>query len=276
MLVECVPNVSEGRDLPLLDSFAARLVPLLDRSSDANHNRTVFTFAGTPEVVLVQALSLAEAVFESLDINVHTGVHPRIGVLDVLPFVPVTGVSLEDCIALADRAAQQIWRQWQVPSFFYDATHRPLEEVRRIARGGAPPDTGCGRHPTAGAVAIGARPFLVAWNIWLQSSDLSVAKNIAKNIRTLPGVKALGFPLSSRNLVQVSINSTDYQATPLPVVFEAVSRRARQAGIDVFGSELIGLIPERAYHPGLRWLNWNDNMIFERRYSSYSVGNPSA
>jgi len=276
LLVECVPNISEGRDLPLLDSFAARLVPLLDRSSDPDHNRTVFTFAGTPEAVLAQALSLAQAVLESLDINAHTGVHPRIGVLDVLPFVPVTGVSLADCRALADRAAQQIWRQWQVPSFFYGAQHRPLEEVHRIARDGAPPDTGYGRHPTAGAVAIGARPFLVAWNIWLRSTDLFLAKNIAKNIRTLPGVKALGFPLASRNLVQVSINSTDYQATPLPVVFEAVSRQARQAGANVLGSELIGLIPERACHPGLQWLNWNDNMIFERRYSSYSVGNPSA
>ena len=261
--VECVPNLSEGMDGGLIDELAGavRAVPLLHRCSDPDHNRSVFTFAGEPEAVLEAALQLAEAVFKRLSLKEHAGVHPRIGVLDVLPFVPVREASLADCAALAHRAATEIWRRWQVPSYFYEAAgKRPLERVRRE---GGDPDVGIGRHPTAGAVAVGARKFLVAWNIWLATADLAVARQIAKQIRLMPGVKALGLPLESRNLVQVSINSTDFEATPLAVVFEAVERLARESGVSVIGSELIGLIPQRASSPGLRWMNWEPNLVLE-------------
>ena len=261
-IVECVPNISEGRGAALLDSFAAVItgVPLLHRCADADHNRAVFTFAGEPEAVLQAALSLAARLFQSLDLRTHTGVHPRIGVLDVLPFVPVRGVEVDDCAALAHQAAQQIWTRWQVPAFFYEAAGSvPLETVRRRAADGAAPDVGTGRHSSAGAVAIGARRFLIAWNIWLQSQDLVIAKRIASRIRAsgggFAGVKALGLPLASRNLVQVSINTTDYRATPLWVVYEAVKHLAREQGTGLLGAELIGLLPDRESGVGVDWLN---------------------
>lgn len=282
-IVECVPNISEGRDAGVLDLLARSIhgVQLLNRSSDADHNRSVFSFAGPLEAVFEASLQLAEKSFELLSICQHEGVHPRMGVLDVLPFVPVSGISLEGCAALAHRVATEIWQRFGVPSFFYEAAGTlPLEAVRRFAKQGGEPDTGTGRHPTAGAIAIGARPFLVAWNVWLQSSDLALAKAIARDIRFssggLPGVKALGLPLASRHLVQVSINSVDFEATPLHRVFERIETVAGLAGVKVIGSELIGLIPQRAVHLSsgrdLRWMNWHAELIFERRYSKSSVG----
>ncbi len=270
-MIECVPNISEGRNPALLDTLsgAIRAVPLLDRSSDHDHNRTVFTFAGEAEAVLEAALELAEAAFSNLTLTGHSGVHPRIGVLDVLPFVPMAGSALGDCITLAHRAAAAIWERWRVPSYFYEAAgSRPLERVRRE---GGPFDTGTALHPTAGAVAIGARKFLVAWNIWLATTDLALAKRIAKQIRVLPCVKALGLPLASRNVVQVSINSTDFETTPLQLVFDAVAALAREAGVQVLGSELIGLIPEQALSPGLPWLNWHQGLVLERALQLKSV-----
>lgn len=286
-LIECVPNVSEGRNREVLDSLATSIgdAGLLDRSSDPDHHRSVFTFAGPPEAVLEAALHLAETAFQRLSIIHHKGVHPRIGVLDVLPFVPVRDATLADCAALAHRAAAAIWQRFAVPSFFYEAAGtRALEDVRRLAAAGAPPDIGAGRHPTAGAVAIGARPFLIAWNIWLATQDLALAKQIARRIRGssggFSGVKALGLPLASRNLVQVSINTADFGATPLHLVFQTVAQLAQHSGVAVLGSELIGLIPERAVELSrghdLRWLHWDDTMIFERRYSKGSVSNPCA
>ena len=261
-IVECVPNISEGRDLALLDRFAAAVtgVPLLHRCADADHNRAVFTFAGEPEAVLQAALSLAAEVIQNLDLRAHMGVHPRIGVLDVLPFVPVRGVGLEDCAALAHQAARQIWTRFQVPAFFYEAAgFSPLEAVRKRAAQGAVPDVGTGRHPSAGAVAIGARPFLIAWNIWLQSQDVAVAKRIASRIRAsgggFAGVKALGLPLASRDLVQISINTTDYLATPPRLVYQAVKDLAGEQGVGVMGAELIGLLPSQESGMGVEWLN---------------------
>jgi len=285
--VECVPNISEGRNIGVLDTLAHSIqrVQLLDRSSDADHNRSVFTFAGPPELVFEASLQLAEKSFELLSICQHEGVHPRMGVLDVLPFVPVSGITLEACAALAHRAATEIWQRFGVPSFFYEAAGKlPLEAVRLFAKQGGEPDTGTGRHPTAGAIAIGARRFLVAWNVWLQSSDLAVAKAIARDIRFssggLPGVKALGLPLPSRQLVQVSINSVDFEATPLHLVLERIESLAKLAGVAVIGSELIGLIPQRAVDlsegADLRWMNWHAELIFERRYSKSSVGHSYA
>jgi len=277
-VVECVPNVSEGRDARILDVLSSSLsdVRLLDRSHDPDHHRAVFTFAGHPEAVLAAAVSLAEAAIKNIRMAAHEGVHPRIGALDVLPFVPISGVSLQECAALAHRAAQILWQRFGLPSFFYEAAGtRPLEQVRRLARAGAKPDIGAGRHPTAGAVAIGARNFLIAWNIWLDSNNLALAQRIARAVRQsnggFAGVKALGLTLPSRNRVQVSLNTVDFETTPLSRVFRAVETSASEAGVRVLGCELIGLMPERAVEASaehqLPWLAWNDDMILERRYS---------
>jgi len=284
-IVECVPNVSEGRDARILDELSSCLygVRVLDRSSDTDHHRSVFTFAGNPEEVLAAAVRLAGLAVHHLTLASHEGVHPRMGVLDVLPFIPISGLSLTDCAALARRAAEMVWQQFQLPSFFYEAAgSSPLEEIRRIAKAGEPPHTGTGRHPTAGAVAIGARNFLIAWNIWLNADDLPLAKRIARTIRAssggFGGVKALGLALPSRKLVQISINTVDFEATPLHIVFEAVETLAGEAHFTVLGSELIGLIPQQAIDLSrghdLRWLNWRDDMVFERRYSKGSASNP--
>ncbi len=284
-VVECVPNLSEGRDQQVLEELSSFLcgVRVLDVCADRDHHRSVLTFAGSPEQVLTAAIRLAEAAVDRLTISTHEGVHPRIGVLDVLPFIPVSGVSLADCAALAHRAADILWQRFRLPSFFYGAAgNQPLEGVRRLASQNAQPHTGSGRHPTAGAVAIGARDFLIAWNIWLDTDNLSLAKAIAKAIRAssggFAGVKALGLPLPSRNLVQISINSVNFEITPLHTVFEAVRALASQAQVTILGSELIGLIPQRAVElsrgHNLLWLNWHDDMIFERRYSKDSVSNP--
>ncbi len=284
-MVECVPNLSEGRDPQVLEELRSSLcgVRVLDVCADRDHHRSVFTFAGNPESVLAAAIRLAEATVDRLTISTHQGVHPRMGVLDVLPFIPVSGVSLADCAALAHRAADILWQRFRLPSFFYEAAgNQPLEEVRRLARQGESPHTGVGRHATAGAVAIGARDFLIAWNIWLDTNDLLLAKAMAKAIRAssggLAGVKALGLPLPSRNLVQISINSVNFEITPLHTVLDAVRALAAQAQVTIRGSELIGLIPQRAVDLSqghdLLWLNWHDDMIFERRYSKESVSNP--
>lgn len=265
MRIECVPNFSTGPGQPAIDRIAASLqgVDLLDVSSDPDHNRTVFTFTGPPAAVEQSAIAAARAAIDTIDLRHHTGVHPRIGSIDVIPFIPISNVTMDHCAALAARVARALWDRLSLPSFFYEFAHparRPLEELRRLALAGSPPDTGLGRHPTAGAAAIGARNFLVAWNILLASTDLALAKRIARSIRQssggYPGVKALGLPLAHRDCVQVSINSVDFTATPLPVIFEAVSQQAQAAGVPVLGAELIGLIPQPALSgPQIPWLN---------------------
>lgn len=271
MLIECVPNFSEGRDPAVIaglrDAVAAH-VPVLDVTSDRDHNRTVITFAGPAEAVEQAALAAARQAVASIDLTRHSGVHPRIGAIDVIPFVPLANATLDDCAALALRVANQLWNELHLPSFLYEfAAHgRPLEAVRRAAKAGAAPDIGTGRHPSAGAVAIGARRFLVAWNILLATADLPLAKQIAKNIRYssggFPGVKALGLPLEERDCVQVSINSTDFEATSLQTIFDAVQQQAREAGVAVQGAELIGMIPEPALHnTEIPWMNLERRLI---------------
>jgi glutamate formiminotransferase/glutamate formiminotransferase/formiminotetrahydrofolate cyclodeaminase len=271
LLVECVPNFSEGRDpsrLAALESAIAA-VPgsyVLHRTSDPDHHRSVITFAGEAEPVLESALRAAALAAELIDLNRHQGVHPRLGALDVLPFVPLGNTSLADCAALAHRAGERIWRELQIPVYFYAAAAlRPdrilLEEVRRgefealrervlIDETKAPDLGGPGLHPTAGAVIVGARPVLIAYNINLQTADLVLAKSIARTIRSsnggLPCVKALGLPLTSRGQVQVSMNLTDFNVTPPHVVFTEVVRLAAAAGVAVAESELIGLVPRGA------------------------------
>jgi glutamate formiminotransferase len=277
--VECVPNFSEGRDQRILLEIAAGIlqtprVALLDHSADADHNRSVFTFIGSPDAVLQAALAAAGTAVEHIDLNRHSGVHPRIGALDVAPFVPLTGTEMRDCVALARAFGERLWEQLRVPVFLYEeaALHperRNLEQIRRLASEGATPDIGDARHPTAGACAVGARQFLIAWNIWLETADLNLARQMARAVRFssggFPGVKALGLPLESMGIVQVSINTTDFRATPLHRVFEAVRALATQAGVRVRGSELIGMIPQSALDLSaghdLHWLNLHANRV---------------
>lgn len=293
-LVECVPNFSEGRNAALVDRLASaiRSVPgalVLDVEMDADHNRSVITFVAPPEIVVEAALAAAEIAVATIDLNHHQGVHPRIGALDVLPFVPLEGVTLEDCVGLARKAAAALWKRHQVPSYFYEAAAaRPeranLENIRRGQFEGlrqevkdnpdrAPDTGGPDLHPTAGATVIGARKFLIAYNINLDTNDVDIARQIARKIRTssggFPNVKAMGLPLASRNVAQVSMNLTDFETTPVHKVFDAVAAEARERGVRVLGSELIGLIPKRALEMAanhyLKFENFDPSMVLENR-----------
>ncbi|HVW84352.1 MAG TPA: glutamate formimidoyltransferase [Bryobacteraceae bacterium] len=273
MTVECVPNFSEGRDPVIVAGIAAAVArtpgaSLLDKTSDPDHHRSVLTFAGSPEAVAKAALAAIGAAVASIDISRHAGVHPRIGAADVVPFVPLNGISLGECADLAGEVGHRIWEELRVPVYLYEAAAlRPecerLENVRRRAPTGLAPDIGEGRHPTAGACVVGARKFLIAWNINLRTTDVKAAREIAREIREssggIPAVKALGLPLESRGQVQVSINLVDFERTPLHVVFDAVAERSRERGIEVAGSELIGMIPETALQASsghdLHWEN---------------------
>ena len=249
---------------------------LLDSTSDIDHNRTVVTFAGEPRAVAEAAVAAVAQAVARIDLAKHAGVHPRLGVADVVPFVPLEGATLEHCATLARETGERIWNELRVPVYLYEAAAlRPecarLENIRRAA--GLPPDIGEGRHPTAGCCVVGARGLLVAWNIILESDELGAAKSIAREIREssggLPGVKALGLPLPSRRAVQVSINVVDFRRTPLHVVFDAVARQCRERGIGIVGSELIGMIPQAALYAtaghDLLWLNMHPDLILEAR-----------
>ncbi len=281
LIVECVPNFSEGRD-PLIVNAIARAIDemprvrLLDKTSDPDHNRSVLTFAGDPGPVANAAFEAVRVAAATIDLSRHAGVHPRIGSADVVPFVPVHGVSLRDCVSIARRVARRIWEELGIPVYLYEAAAlRPecarLENVRRLAREGFSPDFGHGRHARAGACVVGARKFLIAWNINLRSTDLAAARGIAREIREssggLPAVKALGLALESRGEVQVSMNLVDFERTPLHVVFEAVAERCRARGIEISGSELIGMIPAAALEASrgcdLHWLNLRPELVLE-------------
>ena len=283
MIVECVPNFSEGRD-PVLVSAIARAVQetpgafLFDTTSDPDHNRSVLTFVGRPETVMDAAVAAARVAVEKIDLRAHAGVHPRMGAVDVIPFVPVEGISLSDCASLARRTGARIWEELHVPVYLYEAAAlrpecRRLERVRKPAVKGLAPDFGEGRHATAGAAVVGARKFLVAWNINLRTTDVPAARGIARTIRESSGglaaVKAIGLALESRHQVQVSINLVDFKRTPLHVVFDAVSRRCAERGIEIAGSELIGMIPEAALEGSrghdLRWQNLRPELVLENR-----------
>ena len=270
-LVECVPNISEGQDSARIDAIvsAVRAVPgvlFLHRTSDRDHNRTVLTFAGPPKAVGEAAFQAVSKSAELIDLNQHRGVHPRLGALDVLPFVPLAGISMNDCVDLARGTGARIWNELSLPVYFYEeaairSDRVKLEDVRRGQFEGVrqaalkdpakKPDLGGPQlHKTAGAVIVGARKILVAFNINLDSNDLIVAKDIAKQIRAssggYPGVKALGLFLPSRNCVQVSMNITDFESVPVHVVFAAVERLAAEQGVTIRNSELIGLLPRKA------------------------------
>jgi glutamate formiminotransferase len=269
-LVESVPNVSEGRRRPLLESYAACLrgapgVRLLDWSADSSHHRSVFTIAGGADAVGDAVLALVGEAIRTIDLRAHRGAHPRIGAVDVIPFVPLGGTTMETCVGLARRVGRTIAERFAVPVFLYeeaatDPDRRRLEDIRRgqfeglaekLNRPEWRPDFGpAAPHPSAGAIVVGARPFLVAYNLNHASDRLDVAKAIASEISErdggLPAVKALGLELSDRGLVQVSMNLTDVSRTSMGVVFDRIVDAAARRGVRVLESELIGLVPEAA------------------------------
>ncbi|MGA3042985.1 MAG: glutamate formimidoyltransferase, partial [Bryobacteraceae bacterium] len=250
-IVECVPNFSEGRDASKVDAIieamrSVRGIVILDRELDGDHNRSVVTFAGPATAVVEAAFRGVERAIGLIDLRHHTGVHPRIGAADVVPFVPVEGVTLDDCVRLANELAARLWERLHVPVYLYEAAaRRPdrvnLENIRRGQFEGLRddvhtnperrPDFGEAElHPSAGATVVGARKFLIAYNINLNTGDVEIAKRIAKAIRFSSGgfryVKSMGVPLASRNLAQVSMNLTDFEQTPIHRVFEAVRAEA--------------------------------------------------
>jgi glutamate formiminotransferase len=268
-LIECVPNVSEGRRGDVIDALAAAIaapgVDLLDRSSDASHNRTVFTVAGESAALGDAVVRLFATAVATIDLGHHDGVHPRIGAVDVVPFVPLRDSSMDQCVALARDVGRRVADRFAVPVFLYEEAaatdaRRNLADVRRGGVNGVAhrmrqavwrPDFGPDApHPTAGATAIGARRILIAYNVNLATNRLSVAKRIAGVIRERGGgfrfVKAMGVPLEERGIVQVSMNLTNYQETSMTTVFDAIAREASADGVRVLESEIVGLVPADA------------------------------
>jgi glutamate formiminotransferase / 5-formyltetrahydrofolate cyclo-ligase len=270
MLVECIPNVSEGRRPEIVAAIAdaIRAVPgvrLLDVSSDPSHNRSVFTLVGDAGGIESAVLALFERALAAIDLRGHKGEHPRLGAVDVVPFVPIEGVTMADCVALAKRVGAGVAERFQLPVYLYEeASTNParknLEDIRRGEFEGLAakmtalewqPDFGpSAPHPSAGATVIGARMPLIAYNINLATDRLDVAKKIAAGIRHSSGgfrfVKAAGFSLDDRGIVQVSMNLTNHEKTPIFRVFEAVKREAERYGVSVLESEIIGLVPAAA------------------------------
>ncbi|MDC8450561.1 MAG: glutamate formimidoyltransferase [Nitrospira sp.] len=270
-LVECVPNFSEGRDQgilhALIDSVTSTAgVALLDHSMDADHHRSVLTFCGGPDGIIEAAFRAVRIATELIDLRTHVGVHPRIGATDIVPFIPIRGTTMHDCIQLAKRLGERVGRELGIPVFLYEraagrADHVPLEAVRRGGLDGLAfrmesdpgwiPDFGPPRlHQSAGAIAIGARPPLIAYNVNLRSTEVGQARSIARAVRYssggLPSVKAIGVALSSRGMVQVAMNLTDYLVTPILTAFQIVKAEAAKRGVEVAGSELVGLVPQAA------------------------------
>jgi glutamate formiminotransferase / 5-formyltetrahydrofolate cyclo-ligase len=269
-IIECVPNISEGRRAEVVARIvdAVRRVGgarLLDYSSDASHNRSVLTIAGDAAALKDAVLALFETALADIDLRMHKGEHPRLGVVDVVPFVPIEGVTMEECVALAKETARTVAERFAVPVYLYEeASTNPLrknlEDIRRgefeglaakMTTDGWAPDYGPpAPHPTAGASVIGARMPLIAYNINLATDRLDVAKRIAAAIRFSSGgfryVKAMGVTLADRGVVQVSINLTNYEKTPMLRVFEAVKREAERYGVSVLESEIVGLVPSAA------------------------------
>ena len=294
-IIECVPNFSEGKDLAKVRRIVAAMrvdgVRLLDWSQDAAHNRSVVTIAGPGAAVVESAVRGAGKAAELIDLTGQSGVHPRIGAADVVPFIPVSGASLAECAVLARQAGLQIWRRFGVPVYFYGAAAaRPdrvqLEDVRRgqfeglreavrkdVARR---PDVGGPElHETAGASAVGARSFLIAYNVHLQQPDISAARAVARDIRAsnggLHGVKAIGVLANGK--AQVSMNITDFRVTPMRQVHATVSHLAQRHGVLIEDAELIGLIPEEAYEPDSEWVRQitdfdPESKVLERRLNS--------
>ena len=297
-LVECVPNFSEGCDPKKVDAIVAAMrmdgVYLLDREMDADHNRCVITLVGEREAIQEAAIRGVGKAAELIDLNVHKGAHPRMGAADVVPFIPIDGVTIEDCVAMARHVGEEIWKRYQIPVYLYEAAaatpeRQNLENIRRgqfegiraeIATNAArKPDFGEARvHPTAGATVVGARKFLIAYNVFLNTPDVDIAKKIAKAVRFSSGgmrfVKGAGFLV--RGLAQVSMNLTDFEQTPVHRVFEAVKREASRYGVMPVSSEIVGLIPKKALEEAAEWFlqveNFDSSLILENRLMAVMSG----
>lgn len=297
-LIECVPNFSEGRDKSVVDAIVAAMkvdgVYLLDREMDADHNRCVITLVGDRQPLIEAVLRGVGKASELIDLTKHQGAHPRIGATDVVPFIPIEGVTLDDCVQMAREVGQEIWRRYQIPIYLYEAAAtRPertnLENIRKGQFEGLlsematnperAPDFGDARcHPTAGATVVGARKFLVAYNIYLNTADVEVAKKIGKAVRFSNGglryVKGMGVKV--RGLAQVSMNLTDTDQTPIARVFEYVKREAARYGVMPLSSEIVGLIPKKALEDAAEWFlqieNFESSMILENRLSAVMGG----
>src|SRR5246127_4800107 len=302
-LIESVPNFSEGRDPARVDAIVQAMssvpgVYVLDREMDADHNRCVITLAGEPDAVGEATLLGAGKAMELIDMTRHTGAHPRVGATDVVPFIPIEGVTIEDCVALARRVGNEIWKRYRIPVFFYEAAAmRPdrvnLENVRRGQFEGLreemkkdhdrQPDVGDPKvHPTAGVTVVGARKFLIAYNVNLNTPDVGIANKIARAIRFSSGglryVKSMGVELKAPNLAQVSINLTDFEQTPMHRVYEMVKREAARYGAIPVGSEIVGLIPKKAIEMAADYFlqveNFSPAQVFENRLQAVLTGQP--
>jgi len=292
-LIECVPNFSEGRRKEVIEAIIDEArkfkVKILDYSPDADHNRTDVTFIGEPEEVKKAALAMSMKAVELIDMNKHKGEHPRMGAMDVVPFIPLMGTTMEECIELAKQFASEFSEKAGVPCYLYEeaATRPDRKNLANIRRGefeglkeeigkndDKRPDFGPNHiHPTAGATAVGARFFLIAFNVNLSTDDISIAKSIAKAVRHSSGgyryVKAMGFEIKERGIVQVSMNMVNYKGTPLFRVFETIKREAERYGVSIVGSEIVGLIPMEALIDVadfyLRLENFDENQVLEKR-----------
>ncbi len=292
-LVECVPNFSEGRRPEVVRQIADAITAIkpacvLDTHIDPDHNRSVITFVAPPETVVAAAVNAVRRASELIDMRTHQGEHPRLGATDVLPFVPAQGVTMDDCVRVAHEAGAIIARDLSIPVYFYErAALREervnLEDVRRGAlellreqittNPERAPDVGPTQvHESAGAIAVGARPFLIAFNVILRSDDVTIARQIARTIRArnggLPFVKALGFHLHTRALVQVSMNLVNYEVTGMTAAYDAIQREAQRLGVEIDGTEIVGLVPRDAMDPGADY--FSESKILEHQIDQCS------
>ncbi len=301
-LVECVPNFSEGRDKSKVDAIVdAMKIPgvyLLDREMDADHNRCVITLVGEREPLQEAVIRGVGKAAELIDLTHHQGAHPRLGAADVIPFIPIEGVTLEDCVAMARRVGEEIWRRFQIPVYLYEAAatspaRQNLENIRRgqfevvrqeiLTNPARRPDIGESRcHPTAGATVVGARKFLIAYNVYLNTSDVEVAKKVAKAVRFSSGglryVKGMGVMV--RGQAQVSMNLTDFEQTPMARVYEFVKREAARYGVTPASSEIVGLVPKKALEGAAEWFlqieNFDSSLVLENRLAAVMTGKLAA
>ena len=297
-LVECVPNFSEGRDPAKVDAIIEAMkisgVYLLDREMDADHNRCVITLVGERDAIQEAAIRGVGKAAELIDLTKHQGAHPRMGAADVVPFIPIEGVTIEDCVAMARHVGAEIWKRHQIPVYLYEAAattpeRQNLENIRRgqfegirdeiATKPARKPDFGEPRvHPTAGATVVGARKFLIAYNVFLNTPDVEIAKKIAKAVRFSSGglrfVKGAGFLV--RGMAQVSMNLTDFEQTPIHRVFEYVKREAARYGVIPVSSEIVGLIPKKALEQAAEWFlqveNFDSSLILENRLAAVMSG----
>jgi glutamate formiminotransferase/formiminotetrahydrofolate cyclodeaminase len=297
-LVECVPNFSEGRNKAVVDAIVEAMkipgVSLLDREMDSDHNRSVITIVGDRESIAEAAIRGVGKAAELIDLTRHQGAHPRIGAADVVPFIPIEGVTIEDCVAIARKVGAEIWKRFQVPVYLYEsaATNPERQNLENIRRGqfeglredilvnpARCPDFGDPRcHATAGATVVGARKALIAYNVFLNTKDVDIAKKIAKAVRYSSGglryVKGAGFEV--RGMAQVSMNLTDFEQTPIARVFEFVKREAARYGVQPVSSEIVGLVPKKALEQAAEWFlqveNFDSSMILENRLAAVSSG----